>query len=738
MRRVARWSCVFVLFLAASANAATFVVYPDRELVRRSDAIVVGAALTSYAQVAAYGGIETVTSFSIEEVIKGSIDSARIAVHEPGGVLQNHTRIVPGAPQFAAGERVLLFLKKTPQGTWSTTDLVLGKFSFETDRVGQKLLVRQESDVVGYSPDLSRHYENRRNATKFLDFVRAEARGAMGVQDYTVDYHPLRPRADALRQSRNVASTSPKSYTFSSAPEMSDATTHANSNGFRWTTFPSAVTFYHFNTGGNTTIASNAMNSAMGLWNGDCASNVNLVNGGADPGPGTPSGIVAADFDGDQRNDVVWETNLVPYGASAFVCGAGGTVGIGGVTVATSGAAGPGGETFFTIIEGDVDMAQNVLGCASFTSSVNFVNAVAHEIGHSLGFRHSDQMRNSATPCVGSAAHECSTTAIMKAVLVNGLSGLPEYDMNAVRSVYPAPCGATRSDFTGDGKSDIILRSGTTGEIAQYQMNGTTLVAGLIVGNPGTDYSIKTIGDYNGDGKADLAMQNAVSNDIAIWLLNGASLLSGVLVGNPGAGWQAVGSADFNADGKSDIVLQNQTTGDVAAWLMNGGSITGGAVLGSPTTAYTVVGTGDFNSDSKADVLLQNFSTGDMAVWQLNGLVISGGAVIGGGGVNYRVKAVGDANNDGKADIFLRHQATGDIAEWQMNGFILAAGILLGTPGSNFDLVGAADYNGNSKADLLLRDTTNGNIAEWLLDGGTITGGAIVATPGPTFEPVLR
>jgi FG-GAP-like repeat len=291
--------------------------------------------------------------------------------------------------------------------------------------------------------------------------------------------------------------------------------------------------------------------------------------------------------------------------------------------------------------------------------------------------------------------------------------------------------GIARSDFTGDGRSDIILRN-TSGDIAEYQMNGTTIAAGAIIGNPGTAYSVATIGDYNGDGKADLALQNSTTNDIAVWLMNGSTLVSGVLIGNPGAGWKAVGSGDFNGDGKSDIVLYNTMSGDVAVWLMNGGTISSGVVLGSPGTAYRFVAAADFDGDGKADVLLQNTSTGDMAVWLMNGVTITGGLVIGGAGPAWRAVGAADTNGDGKADIFLQNQTTGDIALWQMNGFTIVNGLIVGSPGAAYSMAGVADYNGDGNADVLLQNTS-GDVVVWLLNGGTITSGAVVATPGSNW-----
>src|SRR5258706_10325717 len=77
-------SIVFTGFVS-SLNAATFVVPADRDLIRRADAIVIGSPLTSYSQLTAEGGIETVTSFSVSEVIGGMNVAGAIDIVEPGG-----------------------------------------------------------------------------------------------------------------------------------------------------------------------------------------------------------------------------------------------------------------------------------------------------------------------------------------------------------------------------------------------------------------------------------------------------------------------------------------------------------------------------------------------------------------------------------------------------------------------------------------------------------------------------
>src|SRR4051794_416618 len=120
----------FVLaVMAVSASGATFVVRSDRDLVDRADAVVIASALTSYTRLTSAGGVETVTPMSIEETIKGTLPSTADVV-EPGGAYKRQVMIVPGSPQFAEGQRMLLFLMSTGPDRWSVLDLVVGKFTF--------------------------------------------------------------------------------------------------------------------------------------------------------------------------------------------------------------------------------------------------------------------------------------------------------------------------------------------------------------------------------------------------------------------------------------------------------------------------------------------------------------------------------------------------------------------------------------------------------------------------------
>ncbi|MCY7277928.1 MAG: DUF4347 domain-containing protein, partial [Phormidesmis sp. CAN_BIN44] len=85
-----------------------------------------------------------------------------------------------------------------------------------------------------------------------------------------------------------------------------------------------------------------------------------------------------------------------------------------------------------------------------------------------------------------------------------------------------------KNDFNGDGKSDILWRSPSTGQVAIWEMNGTTLLpgTGYISNTPALTWQISGTGDFNNDKKADILWRNSSTGQLAIWEMDGTTLLS--------------------------------------------------------------------------------------------------------------------------------------------------------------------------------------------------------------------
>jgi hypothetical protein len=96
--------------------------------------------------------------------------------------------------------------------------------------------------------------------------------------------------------------------------------------------------------------------------------------------------------------------------------------------------------------------------------------------------------------------------------------------------------------------------------------------------------------DLNGDGKSDLVWRKASTGQVSAWLRNGTSMVSSTaLLAAGNSAWNVAAVEDLNGDGKSDILWRNAGDGTVTAWLMNGTAMSSTATLaGAGNTAWDV------------------------------------------------------------------------------------------------------------------------------------------------------
>jgi chitodextrinase len=243
-----------------------------------------------------------------------------------------------------------------------------------------------------------------------------------------------------------------------------------------------------------------------------------------------------------------------------------------------------------------------------------------------------------------------------------------------------------RSDFNGDGKSDILWHNSATGSNSIWLMNGATISGGAANFATVADlnWSIAGVGDFDGDGKSDILWRNGATGEISIWLMNGATILSRPVFGAvTDLNWGIAGVGDFDGDGKSDVLWHNSTTGSNSIWLMNGATISGGATAFATVADlnWSIAGVGDFDGDGKSDILWHNSTTGSNSIWLMNGTTISGGATAFAtvADLNRGIAGVGDFDGDGKSDVLWRNRATGEISIWLMNGATIAYSAAIGS-----------------------------------------------------------
>jgi DNA/RNA endonuclease YhcR with UshA esterase domain len=268
-----------------------------------------------------------------------------------------------------------------------------------------------------------------------------------------------------------------------------------------------------------------------------------------------------------------------------------------------------------------------------------------------------------------------------------------------------------KSDFDGNGKSDLLLRN-ADGRDAIWLMDGLSIASSAEIFPAGTAWQVAHIADLNGDGKSDLVWQNP-DGRITVYLMDGTTATTTQLILPAGGGWTVTQAADLDGDGKADLIFQN-ADGTIAGWLMNGAAMTAGSTILGPGSGWSVTKTGDFNGDGKAD-LVWTHTDGRVAIWLMDGLTPISTNQILNGGSGWSVTHTADFDGDGKSDLVWQN-VDGSIAIWLMNGNVMASGSGLLNAGTGWSVTRTGDFNGDGKADLFFLHT-DGRAAIYLMNG---------------------
>lgn len=297
-----------------------------------------------------------------------------------------------------------------------------------------------------------------------------------------------------------------------------------------------------------------------------------------------------------------------------------------------------------------------------------------------------------------------------------------------------------RSDFYGNGISDLLWRNGTTGDVYMMPMSGGVVQAGSVFWTePNQAWQIVGTGDFDGDGKADILWWNSSTGQVYLMLLNGNAVKSsGIIYSEPNTNWQIVGVADFTGDGKADTLWRNASTGQVYLMPMNGMTPQTGAVIWTePDLNWKVIATDKFMGTATAQILWWNSSTGQVFLMQPNGTNQASGSIIyQEPNTNWQIVGSGDFNGDGMADVLWRNTTTGQVYEMPMlNGVPQTGGVIWTEANLAWQIMAIGDFDGSGKDDIIWRNNSTGQIFQMLMNGLTVqSSGQIYTEPNTAWN----
>ncbi|HVT34965.1 MAG TPA: M12 family metallo-peptidase [Nevskiaceae bacterium] len=356
--RAPRWLPLLALLVTVPAHALSYRMPPDAALVDGAPTVVLGH-IESAAADPQRPNSATLYQLDVDRLLKGLAAAAILRVRVPGAydATQPGSLVVPGAPVFMPGERLLLMLQPRGDGSYAISQLALGAFHVRSID-GIDVLLRQ--------PDQAAPQQWRR-LDAFGSWISSRAGGLLAAADYWVQ---LTGNVPALK------------YALEGSPPV------------RWFDFDQgrSVTFYSSEQGQIGLLDGGVaeFRRAIAAWNADTGSNINYVYGGLSSASG---GMDHA----DGVNEILFND---PNGelSGVFDCTNGGVIAYGGYWTSGNKSTHRDG-TFQMISEADI-VVQNGAGCIlSALSNSNADEVFAHELGHTLGLAH---------PCGESGVPACT------------------------------------------------------------------------------------------------------------------------------------------------------------------------------------------------------------------------------------------------------------------------------------------------------------------------------------------
>ena len=575
--RVYGLTCVLILAALAVPLSATTIVMPtDDQLVAKSPVIVEGVVLSSTA-VDHDGHIRTETLLQVEKAIKGAAEGT-ITISEIGGVVGNRITKIFGAPQYTAGERVLVFLEPAPAGGYRTIDLYVGKFTRQHSLDGRQLWTRDDSQsnvtLLNSSLEPLAARNMQRDAAGFESFIIDEAAGRKGSMNYAVE-NPVIDRGARDRDENGLLST--PDFTLIDEPTVYRWFAFQNNQSVAWRAYGTQPGY----SGGGVSEVQTGLNS----WNSCPGTNIRYTYGGTSTA--APGGLDAQ----NGLNEVMFNDPLNEI-SGQWNPGTGGIVGQGGFNgVSFAGAwtspfaadAGHPQQTYnsaWAITEGNLTIQNNVAP-GNGISSNRLAEIIAHEFGHTLGFGHSTVNGSLMWPSVTGLGPSLRADDQKAAqwLYPDGTVTNPGGNGN---SVPAAPTGLTATpsgttvtlrwtdNANNESGQSVYFATGTSG-------GAFTKVGDLSAGVTGVTLTGFTTGTYRLYVVAfNDAGQSAQSNIVTVTIGNA---LSAAFTVSPGSG----------VAGETTFAFTDASSGTIASWFWNFGDGTASSAS-SPTHVYAAAG----------------------------------------------------------------------------------------------------------------------------------------------------
>ncbi|MEG4067151.1 DUF4347 domain-containing protein [Microcoleus sp. Pol11C2] len=329
---------------------------------------------------------------------------------------------------------------------------------------------------------------------------------------------------------------------------------------------PTAIVSQDFNGDGLPDLAvanrsSDSVSILLGTSQGNFGTATNLTLGSG----GSPSGIVAGNFNGDSLPDLA-------------------------VSVAIGGDIGGGAYVFLGTGQGN------------FSNPNNFGPGITKE-----AIAAGDFNQDNFADLVVAEDNQVSIA------LGNGQGTFGNFNNVGTAT---NPLAIAIGDFNGDNNLDVVATNrNPANSVSIFFGSGQGTFGNPTNLNVGTSPSAIAVGDFNADGRSDLAVANAGNQNVSILSGTGQGTFSNPANFNVGLSPDDIAVGDFNADGQPDLAVANVSSNDVSILTGTGqGTFNGPFNYNTGGTSPSAIAVGDFNSDTRPDIAVANTNSNRVSI----------------------------------------------------------------------------------------------------------------------------